>query len=304
MVSLLDRNIKSLLSAKAISLDSPKDVIMGMLSVANGQGIDTAIKFANGLIKTSSSGKTSLDFFGVGFSANKLLDELLQTKPGSPTISAPNPAALIQAKPTVANLPTNEGLRDTDPSKGYKDPNNTVYKMDVKYKCRFSVLLSRSGIAVRAMLDANDLKASWINEAGLYKLVLKSTLKSAAVFQDWVCMEVLPSIRKTGSYAVPPPAQPALVAKQIKLLNAYLDGELKAGCVLFIMPNVVHFQYSSGTNDRMDTAALDVLFDYVIQRFHSTHHVSFGNVSEQNGLKINQGLAYWKESFGCRLQEW
>jgi hypothetical protein len=130
MISLLDRNIKSLLSAKAISLDSPKDVIMGMLSVANGQGIDTAIKFANGLIKTSSSGKTSLDFFGVGFSANKLLDELLEPKPGSPTISAPNPAALAQAKPTVANLPTNESLRDADPTKGYKDPNNVYPKKE------------------------------------------------------------------------------------------------------------------------------------------------------------------------------
>jgi hypothetical protein len=50
----------------------------------------------------------------------------------------------------------------------------------------------------------------------------------------------------------------------------------------------------------MDTAALDVLFDYVIQRYHPTHHVSFGNVSEQNGMKINQGLAYWKESFGAK----
>jgi hypothetical protein len=88
--------------------------------------------------------------------------------------------------------------------------------------------------------------------------------------------------------------------QQIKLLNAYLDGELKAGCVLFVMPHVVHFQYSSGTDDRMDTAALDVLFDYVIQRYHPNHHVSFGNVSEQNGLKINQGLAYWKESFGAK----
>lgn len=130
MVSLLDRNIKSLLSSKAISLDSPKDVILGMLSVANGQGIDTAIKFANGLIKTSSSGKTSTDFFGVGFAANKIFDEILSVFPGSPTISAPNPAALAQAKPTVANLPTNEGLRDTDPTKGYKDPNNVYPKKE------------------------------------------------------------------------------------------------------------------------------------------------------------------------------
>lgn len=130
MVSLLDRNIKTLLSSKAISLDSPKDVILGMLSVANGQGIDTAIKFANGLIKTSSSGKTSSDFFGVGFSANKLFDEILGTKPGSPTISAPNPATLAPAKPTVANLPTNEGLRDTNPRTGYKDPNNVYPKKE------------------------------------------------------------------------------------------------------------------------------------------------------------------------------
>jgi hypothetical protein len=92
----------------------------------------------------------------------------------------------------------------------------------------------------------------------------------------------------------------AAFPEQIKLFNAYLDGALKAGCVLFVMNNVVHFQYSSGTDDRMDTAALDVLFDYVIQCYHPTHHVSFGNVSEQNGMKINQGLAYWKESFGAK----
>ena len=91
--------------------------------------------------------------------------------------------------------------------------------MDLKYKSTLQFLLSRVGVSSRDTLEANDLKASWINEAGLYKLVLKSTLKSAAVFQDWVCMEVLPSIRKTGIYALPPPAQPTLVAKQIKLLN-------------------------------------------------------------------------------------
>jgi hypothetical protein len=91
--------------------------------------------------------------------------------------------------------------------------------MDLKYKSTLQFLLSRVGVSSRDTLEANDLKASWINEAGLYKLVLKSTLKSATVFQDWVCMEVLPSIRKTGIYALPPPAQPTLIAKQIKLLN-------------------------------------------------------------------------------------
>jgi len=41
-----------------------------------------------------------------------------------------------------------------------------------------------------------------INESGLYKLVLKSRKHEAIKFQDWITSEVLPSIRKTGSYNV------------------------------------------------------------------------------------------------------
>ena len=39
-----------------------------------------------------------------------------------------------------------------------------------------------------------------INEAGLYTLVIKSDKPEAKPFQRWVTSEVLPSIRKTGSY--------------------------------------------------------------------------------------------------------
>lgn len=41
-----------------------------------------------------------------------------------------------------------------------------------------------------------------INESGLYSSVLGSKLPSAMRFQKWVTKEVLPSIRKTGSYIV------------------------------------------------------------------------------------------------------
>lgn len=40
-----------------------------------------------------------------------------------------------------------------------------------------------------------------INEAGLFALVMKSKMPKAVEFQDWVCEEVLPSIRKHGAYA-------------------------------------------------------------------------------------------------------
>lgn len=40
-----------------------------------------------------------------------------------------------------------------------------------------------------------------INESGLYSLILSSKLESAKEFKRWVTKEVLPSIRKTGTYS-------------------------------------------------------------------------------------------------------
>lgn len=45
-------------------------------------------------------------------------------------------------------------------------------------------------------------KMTIINESGLYSLILLSHLKKAKEFKHWVTSEVLPSIRKTGSYGV------------------------------------------------------------------------------------------------------
>ena len=43
-------------------------------------------------------------------------------------------------------------------------------------------------------------KMTIINESGLYSLILKSKLPNAKKFKRWVTSEVLPTIRKTGSY--------------------------------------------------------------------------------------------------------
>lgn len=42
----------------------------------------------------------------------------------------------------------------------------------------------------------------FINEKNLYRVIMRSDKPQAEPFQDWVCGEVLPSIRKTGSYSV------------------------------------------------------------------------------------------------------
>lgn len=43
---------------------------------------------------------------------------------------------------------------------------------------------------------------SYVNESGMYSLIFGSKLPTAKAFKKWVTSEVLPSIRKTGGYAV------------------------------------------------------------------------------------------------------
>lgn len=43
----------------------------------------------------------------------------------------------------------------------------------------------------------------YIPEKDLYRLIMRSNLPDAEKFQDWICEDVLPSIRKFGIYATP-----------------------------------------------------------------------------------------------------
>lgn len=57
-----------------------------------------------------------------------------------------------------------------------------------------------------------------ISESGLYRLVLTSRKPQAEPFQDWVVQDVLPSIRKTGSYSVQSQTQtPKLTVNKLAL---------------------------------------------------------------------------------------
>jgi prophage antirepressor-like protein len=42
-----------------------------------------------------------------------------------------------------------------------------------------------------------------VNEPGLYRLILMSRRPEAEQFMRWICHDVLPSIRQTGSYTLP-----------------------------------------------------------------------------------------------------
>jgi len=50
--------------------------------------------------------------------------------------------------------------------------------------------------------DPFTTQIALISEPGMYKLVFRSRKPEAEKFTDWVVGEVLPSIRKTGSYGI------------------------------------------------------------------------------------------------------
>ncbi|MCD5011538.1 phage antirepressor KilAC domain-containing protein [Enterococcus durans] len=71
-------------------------------------------------------------------------------------------------------------------------------------------------------------KMTIINESGLYSLILKSKLPNAKKFKRWVTSEVLPTIRKTGSYSNVPQsfAQALRLAADLEEKNQLLEQQI------------------------------------------------------------------------------
>ena len=68
-------------------------------------------------------------------------------------------------------------------------------------------------------------QATFINESGLYSLILSSKLESAKRFKHWVTSEVLPSIRKQGGYMVarPDESDEVIMARALQIMHATIQ---------------------------------------------------------------------------------
>lgn len=79
-------------------------------------------------------------------------------------------------------------------------------------------------------------KTAFINESGLYSLILSSKLPGAKRFKRWVTSEVLPAIHRTGEYRVKPKAsaKPALPAEYEYFPKTF------RGVPVMITPDIAH----------------------------------------------------------------
>lgn len=93
----------------------------------------------------------------------------------------------------------------------------------------------------------------------------------------------------------------SLFPDTIKLFTLEQNGRIAAGAVLFETDTVVHAQYISSGDDKNETGSLDYLFYHLITaEFNNKKYFDFGISNEQGGRKLNNGLSFWKESYGAR----
>lgn len=86
-----------------------------------------------------------------------------------------------------------------------------------------------------------------VTESGLYALIFRSRKEEARRFRKWVTSEVLPAIRKTGSYSIPAPT-PAPPPLQI-------DGPLERA--LYISSLALHAAKAFGFEDNQAKLSAD-----------------------------------------------
>lgn len=98
-------------------------------------------------------------------------------------------ATLYQDKPVFFAVELAKAL-------GYKNPHEALQD-----NCK-SLIKLNSSQALELNLGFRPKGIILAPEADLYRLILKSKLSSAERVQDWVCEEVLPTLRQQGSYGM------------------------------------------------------------------------------------------------------
>lgn len=133
--------------------------------------------------------------------------------------------------------------------------------------------LKQEGIEkIYTLTEGGVQPLAYINEQNLYKVIMRSNKPQAEPFQDWVCGEVLPQIRKTGGY-IPVNAEDdekTIMAKALQIMQRTLEQKDKL------------IEAKSRTIANLDNLARKAL--------NSTLHYTVGNVAKELGFKTAGAL--------------
>lgn len=139
-----------------------------------------------------------------------------------------------------------------------------------------------------------------INESGLYALVLSSKLPGAKRFRRWVTSEVLPSIRRTGGYALPrdyPSALRALADAEERRAKLEAENALQKQAIADFEPIRQYMDQILSSTGTMATAQIAADYDMSAKALNKILHEE-GIQHKVNGQWIlyaeNMGKGYTK----------
>lgn len=130
-------------------------------------------------------------------------------------------------------------------------------------------------------------------ESEVYRLTMKSKLPNAEKFQDWVCDEVLPSIRKHGAYMTQETLEKALTSPDFLIRLATNLKEEK-------QKRIEAEQKAELAEQTIKSNALKVLFaDAVSTSQRSCLVAELAKILQQNGVNIGQNRLFtWMRENG------
>ena len=109
------------------------------------------------------------------------------------------------------------------------------------------------GVTIRDSIGRGQTPI-FINESGLYSLILSSKLPQAKEFKRWVTSEVLPQIRQTGGYipVCKDDDESAIQRKAIDIMNRTIE-RMKPKAVLALADEIIGKELSEANRDAEDT---------------------------------------------------
>lgn len=186
----------------------------------------------------------------------------------------------------------------------------SIYHLKPSDEILYSLFLAEAKMIRRDSLSVIDLlqenKISKIRKRGIQKAVSNRLIIKEENDFELFWNEVLIPNLKTKHNAKPVHSVEEMNSlkahfpQNIHQFNVYLEDKIVAGTTIFETETVAHCQYISKNEKQENLGSLDFLFQYLIkEKFAEKRFFDFGISNENQGKNLNEGLSYWKESFGA-----
>jgi hypothetical protein len=201
-------------------------------------------------------------------------------------------------------------LKENNIEKLYLKTIPSIYHNKPAEEIQYALFLAEAKLVRRDSLSVIDLSQKYdfsqIRKRGIQKGIANGLVIKKEIDLESFWNEVLIPNLDERHNAKPVhsleeiKALKSLFPNNIRQFNVYLNDKIVAGTTVFESENVAHCQYISKYEKDENLGSLDFLYHFLITEvFASKRFFDFGISNESQGKKLNEGLSYWKESFGA-----